>query len=361
MPSDILLPDAVFDGHHLREGVSIRLSDGILLSDPAPNARRIDGIISPGLIDLQVNGGGGVLLNTTPTADGICQIFAAHRRFGTTGLLPTVITDAPEVTEAAVEAVLASWGTPGLLGLHIEGPHISQERRGTHEARFLRPLDERTIALSERLRTANIPVLLTLAPEAATTAQIAKLAQAGVVVSLGHSNATAEQTNAALVAGARCFTHLFNAMSQMHGREPGMVGAAILSDADVGMICDGVHVSDAMLRLALRAHGVDRSFIVSDAMPTVGGPDQFTLYGRTIHVDNGRLVNAEGNLAGAHTTMAEGVARLVDHIGLSLEQALQMAITNPARVIGIDPAIENAAPADLLLWQPGQSPRFLLA
>lgn len=360
MPADLLLPDAVFDGRSLRHGVALRIDDGrVSVAEAAAGARRIAGIVSPGLIDLQVNGGGGVLLNATPTPEGVAAIIAAHRRMGTTRLLPTVITDAPEVTRAAADAVRAAWGMPGLLGLHVEGPHIAPARRGTHEARLIRPLDDVTIALSEGLRAAGIPVLLTLAPEAATPAQIARLAAAGVVVSLGHSDATAEQTQAALDAGARNFTHLFNAMSQMAGRAPGMVGAAILSDADVGMICDGVHVSDDMLRLALRAHGVGRSHIVSDAMPTVGGPDSFTLYGRTIFVRDGRLVNAEGNLAGAHTTMAEGVKRLVDHVGVGFQDALRMAITNPARVIGADPGIEATPASDLLLWQ-GTRARFLV-
>lgn len=356
--AQIILPDAVFDGHKLRSGVGLRLGERVEFVPPE-GAARVEGIVSPGLIDVQVNGGGGVLLNSSPTPEGLSQIIAAHRGFGTTHILPTVITDAPEVTEAAAEAVLAAWGMKGLLGLHIEGPHISAARRGTHEARFIRPLDDRTIALTQRLRDAGIPVMLTLAPEAATAEQIRAMADAGVVVSLGHSDATAEAAQAALDAGASCFTHLYNAMSQMQGRQPGMVGAAILSDADVGMICDGVHVSDAMLRLALKARGTERSFIVSDAMPTVGGPSEFTLYGRTIHVADGRLVNADGNLAGAHTTMAEGVRRLVDVIGLSLEESLQMAITNPARVVGFEPAIERCDPRDLLLWQAETLPQFL--
>ncbi|KGJ14364.1 N-acetylglucosamine-6-phosphate deacetylase, partial [Paracoccus sanguinis] len=225
--------------------------------------------------------------------------------------------------------------------------------------RHIRPLDDRTLTLAESLRADGIPLLLTLAPEAATPAQIARLAAAGVVVSLGHSDATAVETEAALAAGAGNFTHLFNAMSQMQGREPGMVGAAILSDAEIGLICDGHHVSDAMLTLALRAHGAGRCHIVSDAMPTVGGPDHFTLYGQTIRVENGRLINAEGRLAGAHTTMAEGVARLVTTLGQPLEAALLMAITNPARVIGADPSLESQPAADLLLWDAALKPRFL--
>ncbi len=360
MPYPILRPEAVFDGHRLVRGVALRLSDPPqIVPDPPADARPVGGIVSPGLIDLQVNGGGGVLFNADPTPEGIAAILAAHRRFGTTRLLPTLITDAPEVAEAVAAAIRAVWGTPGLLGLHLEGPHIAPARRGTHAARHIRPLDDRTLTLAESLRADGIPLLLTLAPEAATLAQIARLSAAGVVVSLGHSDATAVETEAALAAGAGNFTHIFNAMSQMQGREPGMVGAAILSDAEIGLICDGHHVSDAMLTLALRAHGAGRCHIVSDAMPTVGGPDHFTLYGQTIRVADGRLINAEGRLAGAHTTMAEGVARLVNTLGQSLETALRMAITNPARIIGADPSLESQPAADLLLWDAALKPRFL--
>lgn len=356
-----ILPDAVFDGERLRPGLALDLSGGAVRIVPANGGhRRMAGIVTPGLVDLQVNGGGGVLLNASPTPEGIAAIIAAHRRFGTTRLLPTLITDAPEGAEAAAAAVIAAWGTPGLLGLHLEGPHISPARRGTHDGRFIRPLDERTIALAEGLCGRGIPVLLTLAPEMARPAQIARLAAAGVIVSLGHSDATAAQVQVALDAGARNFTHLYNAMSQMTGREPGMAGSAILSGADMGMICDGVHVSDAMLRLALAVHGVGRSHIVSDAMPTVGGPDAFQLYGRWVRLAGGRLVNDEGNLAGAHTTMAEGVARLVHAVGLTFEDALRLAITNPARVMGAPSAIESSPAADLLLWQDGRLTGFVL-
>ncbi|MFN3825491.1 MAG: hypothetical protein ACK4RN_16085 [Pseudorhodobacter sp.] len=201
-------------------------------------------------------------------------------------------------------------------------------------------------------------MLLTLAPEAARAEDIADLTAMGAVVSIGHSNATAEQVATALAAGARNFTHLFNAMSPMEGRAPGVVGAALLSEADIGIICDGIHVSDDMVRLAVKAHGADRMHLVSDAMPTVGGPDRFTLYGREVHLREGALVNAEGGLAGAHVTMAESVLRLTRHVGLSLETALCMAITNPARVIGADAGIDGAKVQDLLVWDGRSLPQW---
>ncbi len=336
----------VFDGARLLPDHAIRLQGGHVAElapvsslPPGQALTRLDGVIAPGFVDLQVNGGGGVLLNQTPTREGIATLLAAHRRFGTVAVLPTVITDAPDVLEAAAEAVLQAWDLPGLLGLHIEGPHISLARRGTHSGAYIRPFDSRTLDVVARLRAADLAVMVTLAPEAATPEDVAALARLGAVISIGHSDATAEQVGELLDAGAGCFTHLFNAMSQMTGRAPGVVGAALNSQAKIGIICDGVHVSDAMVGLACRAcPGQDQMFLVSDAMPTVGGPDRFTLYGQTITVQDGRLINAEGSLAGAHTTMAEGVARLVGPVGLPLERALRMAITLPAATIGAAPA-----------------------
>ncbi len=188
-----------------------------------------------------------------------------------------------------------------------------------------------------RLRSAGLAVMITVAPEAVHPGQIAALAETGAIVSLGHSDADAETTRAALAAGATCFTHLFNAMSPMLNRAPGVTGACINSTAFAGIICDGIHVADAMVGLALRARPrPDTTFLVSDAMPTVGGSDHFNLYGDVIRLEAGRLVNSEGSLAGAHVTMAQSVARLISHIGVAPDAALRMAVTIPARVIGAD-------------------------
>ena len=334
-----IAPDRLFDGERLHEGMALRLEDGRVADlaplDPAMEARRLSGTVTPGFVDLQVNGGGGVLLNAEPTVAGMEAIAAAHRALGTVALLPTVITDAPEVLDRAAEAALAARGRPGILGLHIEGPHISRARRGTHAARFIRPLDGRTMEVVRRLRKGGVRVLLTLAPEATGPGQIAELVRMGVVVSLGHTDATAEEARAALAEGARTFTHLFNAMSPLTHRAPGVAGAALGSEVPVGIICDGIHVADEVVALALRARpSPDLIYLVSDAMPTVGGPDRFRLYDMDLRVENGRLVNPEGNLAGAHVTMAESVARLVARLGLAPEATLRMAVTVPARLIG---------------------------
>jgi N-acetylglucosamine-6-phosphate deacetylase len=195
-------------------------------------------------------------------------------------------------------------------------------------------MDARTMDAVTRLRSNDIAVMITVAPESTNNEQISALSQMGATVSIGHTGASADEIEAAIAAGANCATHLFNAMSPMASREPGTVGAVINSDIHSGIICDGFHVDDRMIKLALRARPADDlMFMVSDAMATVGGPDQFDLYGQHVRLVDGRLLNTEGNLAGAHFTQIEGVARLVHHIGASLDLALRMAITIPARVV----------------------------
>lgn len=358
-----LAPDLVFDAEALQPGLVLGLQGGrvthLLAREAVPEGAHVQplsGIVSPGFIDLQVNGGGDVLVNDAPTPARLAHMIGAHHALGTVGLLPTVITDAPGTVDRAAAAVRSGWGMPGLLGLHIEGPHIGPARRGTHDPHFVRPLDEGTITLVEGLRADGIPVMITLAPEAATGQGIGRLAATGAIVSIGHSDATAEEVRAALAAGARSFTHLFNAMSPMLNRAPGVVGAAINSTAHAGIICDGHHVADEMVGLAIRARPVpDRMFLVSDAMPTVGGGDRFSLYGTEIRLVDGRLVNAEGSLAGAHVTMAEGVARLIGVVGVAPDMALQMAVTVPARLIGRPDLaqVSGRRADDLVLLDPG--------
>ncbi|AGI69703.1 N-acetylglucosamine-6-phosphate deacetylase NagA [Octadecabacter antarcticus 307] len=341
MTSQWVFPDRVFDGATLRDSMAMQYQHGRIVGLRSVGAVPLDaqkvqiaGTVSPGFVDLQVNGGGGVLLNDNPTLDGMRAIIQAHRQFGTVAVMPTVITDTHDVMAAAADAAIKANGELGFVGLHIEGPHISQTRRGTHGAQFIRPLDGSTIAVVAKLARAGISTMITVAPEAATSAQIAELAGLGAVVSLGHTDATSQQVTAAFAAGATCATHLFNAMSQMLNRSPGTVGAVINSQAYAGIICDGRHVADEMVGLAIRARPVSgRMFLVSDAMPTVGGPDAFELYGDTIMLKDGQLVNSEGSLAGAHITMAQSVQRLVSVVGVERETALQMAITVPAHVI----------------------------
>ncbi|MFN4192000.1 MAG: N-acetylglucosamine-6-phosphate deacetylase [Tabrizicola sp.] len=362
-----LLPDAIHDGTRLRPGAALGVAGGrslTLAAAPPPDApvTKLAGTLTPGFLDLQVNGGGDALLNNDQSPQALHRMAAAHRRFGTVGILPTVITDAPEVLGRAVEAVLAAHAEPrpdrGLLGLHIEGPHLSLPRRGTHAAEWIRRFEPATLAHVRRLRDAGVFVKITVAPETTSPQDVARLAATGAVVSIGHSDATAADVRALLEAGATCFTHLFNAMSPMLNRAPGVTGACINSTAWAGIICDGIHVADEMVGLALRARPLPgRMFLVSDAMSTVGGSGHFRLYGQDVWLREGRLVNAEGSLAGAHVTMAEGLRRLIARVGASPESALDMAVAAPARLIGRP---ELATPegrdlADLLLldtdWQ----------
>jgi N-acetylglucosamine-6-phosphate deacetylase len=296
-----------------------------------------DVILAPGFIDAQANGGGGVLFNDTPDMPTLRRMAAAHRRFGTTSLLPTLITDTEDRLRAAVACVAAAMaaGEPGIAGLHLEGPFISVARRGVHRADLVRAMRPDDVAyLCEHTPR---PLLLTLAPETVSHDTITRLAEAGIVVSIGHTEATYEQARAALAAGARGFTHLFNAMPPPGGRAPGPVFAA-LDDRQsyAGMIVDGHHVHPASLRVALGALTPARAVLVTDAMASVGSDiSGFDLQGRRITVADARLTAADGTLAGAHLDMASAVRNTVGMLGTTLSDALRMASAAPADFLGI--------------------------
>ncbi len=350
----LIAADRLWSDGRLSEGVAVEVAGGAVvavrpLGRDSPDARVA--LLLPALSDLQVNGGGGVMANSDPTPEGFRAIAAAHRRLGTGAVLVTVITDAPEVMEAAAEAAIASAGRDGVLGLHLEGPHIAPSRRGTHAAGHIRPLDARTVAVVARLRAQGVPVLVTLAPERADPGLLAQLAATGAVLSAGHSAATAAEARAGFAAGIGCVTHLYNAMEPMLSRAPGLAAAAILSDAFVGLIADGVHVSWEMLALALAARPPGgRSFLVSDAMATVGGPESFTLYGREIRVVDGVLRNAEGALAGAHLDMVTALRNVHLEVGVPLGRAVAMATDVPRAVLGLPrQRIEAGTPVSELI------------
>ncbi len=337
---------AVFDGETLRHDAVAVVEDGrvaaVLPAAEAPDAaivRLAGGILAPGFVDLQVNGGDGIMLDAEAGVDGIARICAAHARLGTTGLLPTLITDTPDATRAVVEAgVAAARGeVPGFLGLHLEGPHLDPRRRGAHDPALIRPMADADLAmLCDAAR--RLPALMvTLAPAAAAPAQIAALAEAGAIVSLGHSDCTLAEARAGFDAGARAVTHLYNAMSQLGHREPGLVGAA-LDDGRVspGLIADGVHVAPEAVRIALAAkRGPGRVFLVTDAM-AVAGTDltEFTLGGRRILRAGGRLTLEDGTLAGADCDFALCLRFLTREVGLGPAEALRMATAGPADVLG---------------------------
>lgn len=306
--------------------------------------------LAPGFIDLQVNGGGDVLFNDAPTPQTIRQIAAAHRRFGTTALLPTLISDSPAKMKAAVAAVdELSAVEPGVLGIHLEGPFLSPEKTGVHAPGQIRQPTANDLDLITAPRRGV--TLVTLAPEQVSPDFIGKLTKAGVRVALGHSMATYEQTREAIAAGLTGFTHLFNAMRGLDSREPGPIAAA-LESADVwyGLIVDGAHVAPAMLRLALR--GCGRPILVTDAMPPVGGTHAtFTLNGDKISVRDGRCTRQDGRLAGSCLDMASAVRNCVRLLGVSLTDALRFASTHPAEFLGLDTKLGRIAPglrADLV-------------
>jgi N-acetylglucosamine-6-phosphate deacetylase len=294
-------------------------------------------LLLPGFIDTQVNGGGGVLFNDDPSIETIRRIAAAHRKFGTTGFLPTLISDDLAKVKRAIEAVAAAVeeGVPGVLGIHIEGPFLSPARKGVHDAAKFRTLDEEAFALLTSLKTAK--TLVTLAPEMTTPEMIARLAGAGVIVAAGHTNASYDVMREALRRGATGFTHLFNAMSQLTGREPGVVGAA-LSDAGsyCGIIVDGRHVHPDVLKLALRCKPHDRFMLVTDAWSNVGTDIiTFKLQGATITVKDGVCMDENGTLAGSAMDMSRAVRNAMDLLGLDLHGAVTMASRAPASFLGL--------------------------
>ena len=312
--------------------------------------------LAPGFVDIQVNGGGDVLLNDDPSPSAMAAIARAHRKFGTTALLPTLITDTPERMHAALQAADEAAATnPSVLGIHLEGPFLSPEKPGVHNRSLIRRPGSDDIATLTAPRAGV--TLVTLAPERAPSGFIAELVRARIRVSLGHSMATYDETRAALTEGLTGFTHLFNAMRPLESRDPGPVAAALETPgAYFGMIVDGEHVDPAMLRLALR--GVAHPMLVTDAMPPVGGSKSaFMLYGDEITVRNGRCARPDGALAGAALDMASAVRNCVELLGVPLTQALRFASTEPARFLGLEAELGRLAPgyrADLVAFDPGE-------
>lgn len=348
----------IFDGTRWSDNSALLMSDGRVegiagINDIPTGFRRVDyenQLIVPGFIDLQVNGGGGVRFGDETSAEAIHAITTAHARFGTTKLLPTLITDTPEVTARALEGGRQAHAkrVPGFLGLHLEGPHLSLERKGAHNPSFIRPMTVEDLHAICRYRRASGFVLTTVAPENVTTEQVSALVQAGVVVSIGHSNSTAATVATYFDAGASMVTHLFNAMSPLGNREPGIVGAA-LDDGRVyaGLIADGIHVDPMTIKVALRAKlSPGQIFLVTDAMQTIGTSLKgFELNGRAIHRSAGSLKLDDGTLAGADIDMLASIRFIHTVVGLPLERALSLASSVPAKAAGVDGQIGFLKPS----------------
>ena len=291
----------------------------------------------PGLIDTQVNGGGGVLLNDSPTVKALCTIGDAHRKLGTTSFLPTLISDDLSIVDAAIKAVAQALAqqVPGVIGIHLEGPFLNSLRKGVHNAAKFKVIDEQAFELLTSLKAGKTYV--TLAPECTTPEMIKRLANAGVIVSAGHTAATYEETKLALDHGLQAFTHLFNAMTPLTSREPGVVGAA-LEDTNswCGIIVDNYHVASATLKVAIAAKAKGKMVLVTDAMPTVGCAEKsFTLNGETIFAKNGRCATANDSLAGSDLDMISAVKNTHQLLAIELGEAIRMASVYPAEMLGL--------------------------
>lgn len=338
-----IFANRVFTGAEMLPGRFVCIADGRIIGIEQTRPVGVpvltladDVVLSPGFVDLQVNGGGGVLFNDCMDAGGLAHIAAAHRKSGTTSILPTVISGCREQLRTAMRVVAAAIeaGVPGIIGVHLEGPFLNPERRGIHPAASIAVMSEADLDLL----CAPFPgaLLITLAPEMVPPEAIGRLVRAGRIVFAGHTNAGFAQAEDALDQGLSGFTHLFNAMSQLSVREPGAVGAALTDQrAHAGIILDGLHVHPAAARLALASMGPERLFLVSDAMATAGSDvTEFDFDGRRIRLVDGKLTDAAGTLAGAHLTMANAVSNSVNRLGCGLADALRMATSTPADCIG---------------------------
>jgi len=340
----------IFDGDRVLKNRAVVMCDdsiwAVLPANQLPeeivSTELAGGILAPGFIDLQVNGGGGKLFNNDPSLDAIKAMLEGHRNFGTTSMMPTLISDTTEKQVSAIGAVRHAIDTyhTGVLGVHMEGPFFSHKRRGTHRADYLRNPEMNDIQwlIEEQNKASDMTMLVTLAPEHMATGQIKMLADAGIIVCAGHTDAHHQEIEMALTDGLRGFTHLYNAMRPLTARDPGVVGTA-LSDADswCGIIADGHHVHPIAIKIAIAAKPTGKVFLVSDAMATVGSVKKhFTLYDERIQEQGGQLINSEKRLAGSAIGMIDAVRFCVEEVGTSLEEALRMASLYPAQFIAKD-------------------------
>lgn len=343
----------IFDGTRMLEGWAVVVEGGRVLALAPEDTigadiarQEVTGLLAPGFIDVQVNGGGGVLFNDERSVEAIRGIGAAHRRFGTTGFLPTFITDRRERMAGAVQAAREALAAkiPGLLGIHLEGPFINPQRKGVHDRSFMRPIEEADLRIMTALGQGR--TLVTLAPEMVPPEIISRLTEAGVIVCAGHTMADYATLIEARRRGLRGYTHLFNAMPPLMGRDPGPVGAALDErDTWCGIIVDMHHVGAPALRIALAAKGPERMMLVTDAMSTVGADlASFELQGRRIIRAGGRLTTEDGTLAGSDLDMAQAVRNTLQHLGVDLITALRMASRVPAEFLRLDNELGRIAP-----------------
>ena len=358
----------IFDGEFVHEHKAVLIEGEYIVGLVDPEQVPADigacydlagGTLIPGFIDLQVNGGGGVLFTAAPTVDSLRAIGAAHRQYGTTGFLPTLITSRFDVMHEAVTAVAQAIaiGIPGVLGLHLEGPFLNPERKGVHDADKFCPLDQAGFDILTSLKVGS--TVVTLAPELASLEMISRLTGEGIIVCGGHSAATYAQTRDALAHGLSGFTHLYNAMTPLQSREPGMVGAALEDDDSwFGIIADGHHIHPAAFSVAVAAKKRGGALLVTDAMPTVGSLDaSFMLDDKAIVANEGRVTNPAGTLAGSDLDMLSAVNNAAKFARLDWFEAVRMASVYPAKALGLERelgAIRSGFRASMLALDAGR-------
>ncbi|OIQ45840.1 MAG: N-acetylglucosamine-6-phosphate deacetylase [Gammaproteobacteria bacterium MedPE] len=328
----------LFDGHRFLHDRVLTIAGGKIIGiDQDTNNVDVQtsDLVVPGFIDLQVNGGGGVLFNNSPSVENLKLIMAAHAKFGTTAMMPTLITDKVEIMQQAADAIAQAIANnvPGIIGIHFEGPHLSVAKKGTHCEDYIRPISDHEWHVLSRQDLGH--VIVTLAPETVSTKDIQRMVKLGIKVCLGHTNTDYETAQGAIDAGATGFTHLFNAMSPLQSREPGVVGCALMNDnTSCGLIVDSFHVDDVSCQLAIKTKPRGKIFLVTDAMPPVGTTQtEFALYDRTVHVNNGKLTSTTGELAGSSLDMASAVRNTHKRLNITLDEALRMGSLYPAQYL----------------------------
>ncbi len=343
MNSFTLFAQRIFDGHNFHYNARVSVVDGKIQSIDADvkaidGETEISGLLVPGFVDLQVNGGGGALFNSSPSVEGIKAIMAAHVKYGTTAMLPTLITDKVEVMAKAADAIALAIKeqVPGIIGVHFEGPHLSLEKKGAHSAKYIRPISDQEWQILSRKDLGK--VMVTVAPENIAPNDIARMVSLGIKVCLGHTNADYKTAQKAVDAGADGITHLYNAMSPLTGREPGVVGCALVNDqASCGVIADGHHVDFISIKTALKTKPKGKVFLVTDAMPPVGTNDtEFDFFDRKVHLQDGKLTSTTGELAGSVLDMATAVKNTHQGVNVPLDESIRMASLYPATYIGLN-------------------------
>ena len=294
------------------------------------------GILSPGFIDLQVNGGGGKLFNNSPDKESLNTIIEAHQHFGTTSIMPTVISDSLNVLKRCTTTISEEIeNNKSLLGVHIEGPFFNVKYRGVHQKQYINTINSDYLNLFENLK--DFPVMLTLAPECISTKQLKHLKSLGFKILAGHTDASYDQLEEAIKYGLDGFTHLFNAMGQISAREPGVVGSALTFDnAAASVIVDLHHVHPSLIQMAYKQKPQGKLFFVSDSMATIHhGEPSFELYDEIVSESKGRIINSEGKLAGSSITQIDAIKNAYQSCNIPLNEALAMASRYPAEYLGV--------------------------